>query len=60
MKKVGLLTEKQPRDLSDAVQKSRELTSLRSLRNCVKVELAVLGSPSLISLMVSVDVSSNP
>ena len=26
------------------------------LRRCVKVEVAVLGSPSLISLMVSVDV----
>ena len=26
------------------------------LRSCVKVEVAVLGSPSLISLMVSVDV----
>ena len=25
-------------------------------RSCVKVEVAVLGSPSLISLMVSVDV----
>ena len=27
------------------------------LRSCVKVEVAVLGSPSLISLMVSVDVN---
>ena len=27
------------------------------LRSCVKVEVAVLGSPSLISLMVSVDVT---
>ena len=26
------------------------------LRSCVKVEVAVMGSPSLISLMVSVDV----
>ena len=25
------------------------------LRSCVKVEVAVLGSPSLISMMVSVD-----
>ena len=30
--------------------------SVTELRNCVKVELAVLGSPSLISLVVSVDV----
>ena len=30
--------------------------SSRELRGCVKVEVAVLGSPSLISLMVSVDV----
>ena len=29
---------------------------LSVLRSCVKVEMAVLGSPSLISLMVSVDV----
>ena len=28
------------------------------LRSCVKVEVAVMGSPSLISLMVSVDVVS--
>ena len=30
------------------------------LRRCVKVEVAVLGSPSLISLMVSVDVIGEP
>ena len=30
--------------------------SLSELRSCVKVEVAVLGSPSLISLIVSVDV----
>ena len=30
--------------------------SVTELRSCVKVELAVLGSPSLISLVVSVDV----
>ena len=29
------------------------------LRSCVKVEVAVLGSPSLISLMVSVDVKEH-
>ena len=28
-------------------------------RSCVKVEVAVLGSPSLISLMVSVDVKQH-
>ena len=32
------------------------LVSLTELRSCVKVEVAVLGSPSLLSLMVSVDV----
>ena len=33
------------------------MKSLQSeLRNCVKVEVAVLGSPSLIVLTVSVDV----
>ena len=30
--------------------------SVRTLRSCVKVEVAVLGSPSLTVLMVSVDV----
>ena len=30
-----------------------------ALRSCVKVEVAVLGSPSLISLMVSVDVKQH-
>ena len=29
------------------------------LRNCVKLEVAVLGSPSLINLMVSVDVKQH-
>ena len=29
------------------------------LRRCVKVEMAVLGSPSLISLMVSVDIKQH-
>ena len=29
------------------------------LRSCVKVEVAVLGSPSLISLVVSVDVKQD-
>ena len=29
------------------------------LRSCVKVEVAVLGSPSLISLVVSVDVKQH-
>ena len=32
---------------------------LPELRSCVKVEVAVLGSPSLISLMVSVDVKQH-
>ena len=31
----------------------------RELRRCVKVEVAVLGSQSLISLMVSVDVKQH-
>ena len=31
-------------------------THTSELRSCVKVEVAILGSPSLISLMVSVDV----
>ena len=30
------------------------------LRSCVKAEVAILGSPSLISLMVSVDVKKHP
>ena len=30
--------------------------NLSELRSCVKVEVVVLGSPSLINLMVSVDV----
>ena len=34
----------------------KEDAKLSVLRSCVKVEVAVLGSPSLISLMVSVDV----
>ena len=29
------------------------------LRNCVKVEVAVLGFPSLINLMVSVDIKQH-
>ena len=32
---------------------------ISELRNCVKVEVAVLGPPSLISLMVSVDVKKD-
>ena len=32
---------------------------LSVLSSCVKVEMAVLGSPSLISLMVSVDVKQH-
>ena len=32
---------------------------LKKLRSCVKVEVAVLGSPSLIVLMVSVDVKQH-
>ena len=32
--------------------------TVSGLRSCVKVEVAVLGSPSLINLMVSVDVKS--
>ena len=35
------------------------LASLLELRSCVKVEVAVLGSPSLISLMVYVDVKQH-
>ena len=37
-------------------ERSRMRTELRS---CVKVEVAVLGSPSLIVLMVSVDVKQH-
>ena len=33
---------------------------LTKFRSCVKVEVAVLGSPSLISLMVSVEVKCEP
>ena len=33
--------------------------TLSKLRSCVKVEVAVLGSPSLISLTVSVDVKQH-
>ena len=35
------------------------LALLAELRSCVKVDVAVLGSPSLISLMVSVDVKQH-
>ena len=35
------------------------LTKLSELRSCVKVEVVVLGSPSLISLMVPVDVKQH-
>ena len=34
----------------------KQMANHPELRNCVKVEVAVLGSPSLISLMVSMDV----
>ena len=34
------------------------LTSLTELRSCVKVQVAVLGSPSLIVFLVSVDIKS--
>ena len=35
------------------------ITFLSEVRSCVKVEVAVLGSPSLIVLMVSVDVKQH-
>ena len=38
---------------------TQELCEMSELRSCVRVEVAVLGSPSLISLRVSVDVKSN-
>ena len=38
---------------------SSELGGTPELRNCVKVEVALLGSPSLINLMVSVDVEQH-
>ena len=38
------------------MSKSLGLTALAELRSCVEVEVAVLGSPSLISLTVSLDV----
>ena len=37
-------------------RKSALNVSVSELRDCVKVEVAVLGSPSLIVLMVSLDV----
>ena len=36
-----------------------EHTAFSELRSCVKVEVAVLGSPSLIVFMVSVDVKQH-
>ena len=36
-----------------------ELSLLTELRSCVKIEVAVLGSPSLTVLMVSVDVKQH-
>ena len=36
-----------------------EKVTTSELRSCVKVEVAVLGSPSLIILMVSVDVKQH-
>ena len=43
------------------VDKATETTALTEtgLMNCVKVEVAVLGSPSLIRLMISVDVKQH-
>ena len=39
--------------------KEREMRETAELRSCVKVEVDVLGSPSLISLMVSADVKQH-
>ena len=39
--------------------KSSTELEIPELRSCVKVEVAVLGSPSLINLMVSVDVKQH-
>ena len=38
------------------ILKQASLLIFRELRGCVKVEVAVLGTPSLIVVMVSVDV----
>ena len=44
----------------DIKQTQNERTCVESeLRSCVKVEVAVLGSPSLMSLVVSVDVKQH-
>ena len=41
------------------VKENIELDISSELRNCMKVEVDVLGSPSLISLVVSVDVKQH-
>ena len=56
--KFGFLKETSPLllNLSVLLGTSPPLLGTSELRSCVKVEVAVLGSPSLIVLMVSVDV----
>ena len=48
--------EEQLKQIKESLQAPSPFSELRS---CVKVEVAVLGSPSLISLMVSVDVKQH-
>ena len=43
---------------SECSYQEHPLTSLTELRSCVKVQVAVLGSPSLIVFLVSVDIKS--
>ena len=42
-----------------ATSEDEKVAYCSELRSCVKVEVAVLGSPSLISLTVSVDVKQH-
>ena len=45
--------------LDDGIRKTQQTVMASELRSCVKVEVAVMGSQSLIGLMVSVDVKQN-
>ena len=54
----GFLVPNMPYGFCGRKEETLKLNTLYSeLRSCVKVEVAVLGSPSPISLMVSVDVT---
>ena len=50
-KKTQLLSNRE-----DFIKTTTFIQTTTELRSCVEVEVAALGSPSLISLMVSVDV----